>query len=248
LATARGVDRAEPGQDIASPAHDQWLLDEALAETFPASDPISPSSASASPGIRRVAKKTNRALPVLAFADREAFDAWLSAQPPDSDGLWLKMAKKGAGQASLSKQGAIDVALCRGWIDGQLATHDAQSWLIRFTPRKPGSRWSQINARRAIALVEEGRMHAGGLAQVQSAKADGRFAAAYAPATSAPVPADLQTALAANPAAAAFFRTLKGANRYAVLYRIGAVKKPETRARKIDQFVAMLARGETLHG
>ena len=186
-------------------------------------------------------------LPIVAFADAQAFDAWLADPPPGVRGAWLKLARKGSGTASVSKQQAVDAALCHGWIDGQLDKYDEQHWLVRFTPRKARSRWSAINIRRAAELIAAGCMRAGGLAEVEAAKADGRWAAAYAPASMARVPDDLQAALDANPDAAAFFATLKGANRYAILYRIGGAKKPETRARKIAEFVAMLARGETIH-
>ena len=189
-----------------------------------------------------------KGLPILSFADEAAFDAWLAAEGPSSGGIWLKLAKKESGLAGVSKTEAIDAALCHGWIDGQLDKYDEKSWLIRFTPRKPRSKWSEVNARRAEALVAAGRMRPAGLAEMEAAKADGRWQAAYAPQSRAEVPADLQVALEANPVAATFFATLKGANRYAILYRIGAVKKPETRARKIAQFVAMLERGQTVHG
>ncbi|WP_442680368.1 YdeI/OmpD-associated family protein [Sphingomonas sp. ASY06-1R] len=185
-------------------------------------------------------------LPILGFSEAAAFDAWIAAQAAGSPGLWLKLAKQRSGIVSLSKAEAIDAALCHGWIDGQLQPYDAACWLIRFTPRKRGSKWSEKNRARALALIAEGRMRPAGLKEVAAAQADGRWDAAYAPASTADVPADLQVALDAEPAAAAFFATLTGANRYAVLHRIGAVKKPETRARKIAQFVAMLARRETL--
>ena len=187
-------------------------------------------------------------LPILAFTDAAAFHAWLEHQPADSPGLWLKLAKQESGILSLSRPDAIDAALCHGWIDGQLDSYDEACWLIRFTPRKRASKWSEKNRTRAIELIADKRMQPAGLAQVEAAKADGRWDAAYAPASTAVVPPDLQIALDANPKAAAFFATLTGANRYAILYRIGAVKKAETRARKIADFVAMLARGETLHG
>lgn len=190
---------------------------------------------------------TRDGLPILGFAEAAAFDAWLAAQSAGSRGLWLKLAKQGSGIASLSKAEAIDAALCHGWIDGQLQPCDAACWLIRFTPRRRSSKWSEKNRTRALELIAEGRMQPSGLNEVEAAQKDGRWDAAYAPASTADVPADLQAALDAEPAAAAFFATLTGANRYAVLYRIDAVKKPETRARKIAQFVAMLARGETLH-
>lgn len=193
-------------------------------------------------------EETRSGLPIRAFADAAALEAWLSAQPPESGGFWLKLSKKGSGIASVSKPEAIDAALCHGWIDGQLDKYDEQNWLVRFTPRKKRSKWSQVNAKRAEELAAAGRMRPAGLAEMEAAKADGRWAAAKAPPSRAEVPADLQAALDANPKAAAFFAKLKGANRYAVLYRIGAVKKPETRARKIAEFVSMLERGETVHG
>jgi uncharacterized protein YdeI (YjbR/CyaY-like superfamily) len=190
----------------------------------------------------------NRAgLPIIAFAGPAALERWLEAQPADSPGLWIKFAKAGSGVASLTKSEAIDAALCNGWIDGQLNKYDDKHWLIRFTPRTARSRWSQVNRARAIELAEAGRMRPRGLAQIEAAKADGRWDTAYAPASKAEVPADLQAALDRSPAAAAFFATLAGANRYAILYRIGAVKKPETRARKITEFIAMLERHETVH-
>lgn len=187
-------------------------------------------------------------LPILAFSDVEDFEEWLARQPADSRGAWLKLAKKSAAKPSLTKSEAIDAALCHGWIDGQLDRYDDDHWLVRFTPRKARSRWSRVNRSRAIELLAEGRMRKSGLAQIEAAKADGRWAAAYAPASSAEVPADLQDALNASPQAAKFFATLKGANRYAILYRIGSVKRPETRAKKIADYVAMLERGETIHG
>jgi len=186
-------------------------------------------------------------LPVIGFAEGRAFEAWLAAQPADAPGLWLKLAKQGSAIASLSKAEAIDAALCHGWVDGQLNPYDEGCWLIRFTPRKPRSKWSQKNRERAEQLIAEGRMCSRGMAEIEAARADGRWDAAYPSASKAEVPPDLQAALDANPDAAAFFATLTGANRYAILYRIGAVKKAETRARKIAQFVDMLARGETLH-
>jgi uncharacterized protein YdeI (YjbR/CyaY-like superfamily) len=187
-------------------------------------------------------------LPILAFRDGEAFEHWLGQQPADAAGVWLKLAKKSAGQRGPTKSDAIDAGLCHGWIDGQLDQYDDSHWLVRFTPRKARSKWSQVNTKRATELLAEGRMRPSGLAQIEAAKADGRWAAAYAPASSATVPADLQDALDASPEAADFFATLKGANRYAILYRIGSVKRPETRARKIAEYVAMLERGETIHG
>lgn len=148
----------------------------------------------------------------------------------------------------MTKAEAIDAALCHGWIDGQLDKYDDEYWLVRFTPRTARSKWSEVNRAHAMELLEAGRMKPPGRAQVEAAKADGRWEAAYAPASKASVPPDLQAALDQNPQAAAFFATLTGANRYAILYRIGAVKKPETRARKIAAFIDMLERHETVHG
>ena len=187
-------------------------------------------------------------LPIIGFEEAAVFDAWLATEPRTSKGIWLKLAKKGAAVPSLSKAEAIDAALCHGWIDGQLDKYDEAHWLVRFTPRKRASKWSEINRTRAVELIAQGRMHPSGLTEVEAAKADGRWDSAYAPASTAQVPPDLQAALDASPRAAAFFATLKGANRYAVLYRVGTAKKPETRAKRIAEFVAMLQRGETVHG
>ncbi len=187
-------------------------------------------------------------LPIIGFADQKELEDWLTGQPADAAGVWIKFAKKGGGKSSLSKVEAIDAALCHGWIDGQLDKYDDTHWLVRFTPRKPRSKWSEVNRTRALQLIEEGQMSKTGLAQVNAARADGRWNAAYAPASTAEVPPDLQEALDQSPRAAAFFATLTGANRYAILYRISAVKKPDTRARKIAAYIAMLERGETIHG
>lgn len=187
-------------------------------------------------------------LPILSFADQIALEGWLAEQPSDSNGAWVRFRKKSSSIASVTKAQAIDSALCFGWIDGQLDKYDAESWLIRFTPRRPRSKWSEANRKRALELISEGRIQASGLLEIDKAKADGRWEAAYASASKAEIPSDLQAALDANQKAAAFFATLTGANRYAILYRIGSVKKAETRARKIRDFVGMLERGETVHG
>ena len=187
-------------------------------------------------------------LPILTFPDAARFRDWLALQPSGSGGAWVRFAKKHAQFRTVTKSEAIDEALCHGWIDGQLDKYDAESWLIRFTPRKRGSKWSAINRQRALELTDAGRMTPAGLAEIAQARADGRWDAAYAPASTAEVPPDLQAALERNPSAASFFATLTGANRYAILYRIGTVKRAETRARKIAEFVAMLERGETIHG
>jgi uncharacterized protein YdeI (YjbR/CyaY-like superfamily) len=185
-------------------------------------------------------------LPILAFPDRGALEAWLGEQPADSAGFWLKLAKKGSGLASVAKTEAVDAALCHGWIDGRMNRYDGKSWLIRFTPRRPRSKWSQVNCERVEALSAAGRMRPAGLAEVEAAKADGRWADAYPPHSRAEPPPELQAALDASPEAAAFFATLKGANRYGLIYRVLDARRAETRAKRIAQFVAMLERGETL--
>jgi uncharacterized protein YdeI (YjbR/CyaY-like superfamily) len=187
-------------------------------------------------------------LPVLGFADQRSFEKWLAAQLADAVGVWIKFAKKAATTAKLTKAEAIEAALCHGWIDGKLEKYDDQHWLVRFTPRTSRSKWSALNRNKALALIKAGRMRPAGLAQIEAAKADGRWEGAYAPTSQAEVPADLQKVLDNNPKASAFFATLNSRNRYAILYRIGNVKKAETRARKIAEFVAMLERGETIHG
>jgi uncharacterized protein YdeI (YjbR/CyaY-like superfamily) len=194
-----------------------------------------------------VMTETRSGLSVLRFTTAAEFKTWLAKQPGDAAGLWIKFATKTAASATLTKAEAIDVALCHGWIDGKLEPYDDMHWLVRFTPRKSRSKWSALNRKRALELIREGRMRPAGLAQIETAKADGRWDSAYAPAKTAEVPDDLQKALKKNPKAAAFFATLNSRNRFAILYRIGAVKRAETRARKIVEFVAMLERNETIH-
>ena len=187
------------------------------------------------------------ALPVMSFESTDAWDAWLAAHHAGSPGLWLKIAKKGAAGTTISYSEALDVALCHGWIDGQKGRHDDEYWLQRFTPRKPGSKWSKINTERAAALIESGRMRPAELREVERAQADGRWEQAYESQSRVTVPEDLARALAANERASAFFATLDSANRYAILYRIGTAKKPETRAKRIDTFVAMLSEHKKIH-
>ena len=189
----------------------------------------------------------HKGLPVLAFASREAWESWLAKHGAASPGIWLKLARRGAVVACVGKAAAIEAALAYGWIDGQLDAFDERSWLVRFTPRGPRSKWSQNNVETAKTLLAAGRMTAAGLAEVEKAKADGRWDAAYAPQSRAEVPQDLGAALDADPAAKAFFATLKGANRFAILYRIHDAKTEKTRAARIEKFVAMLALGQTIH-
>nr|WP_322755927.1 YdeI/OmpD-associated family protein [Frankia sp. Cas3] len=186
-------------------------------------------------------------LEIIMFESAQAFEHWLSEHHSSSPGIWLKLRKKARGVVALDYTQALDVALCYGWIDGQKGKFDDSYWLQRFTPRKPKSKWSKINRDKAASLLEQGRMRPAGLAEIERAKTDGRWDAAYDGWRSASVPDDLTEALAANPAAEKFFATLDGQNRYAVLYRIQDAKKPETRARRIETYVAMLAEQKKLY-
>jgi uncharacterized protein YdeI (YjbR/CyaY-like superfamily) len=181
------------------------------------------------------------------FKSAKAFEAWLKKNHATSDGLWLKIAKRGADEPSVTYAEAVEIALCWGWIDGQKKGLDDQHFLQRFTPRRARSIWSKINVDKAAALIAAGRMQAPGHAQIEAAKADGRWAQAYDGARTSVVPADLLAALESEPRAKAFFATINAANRYAVLWRIQTAVKAETRARRIAQLVEMLARGETIH-
>ncbi|MGA7416861.1 MAG: YdeI/OmpD-associated family protein [Acidimicrobiales bacterium] len=183
----------------------------------------------------------------LVVADAQAWRAWLNRHE-DSAGVWLVLAKKGTVEpTSLSYDQALDEALCHGWIDGQVRRLDEHTYRQRFTPRRARSPWSRRNVQMVDRLVAEGRMKPAGIAAVERAKTDGRWDAAYAGQASMEVPPDLEEALAAEPRAMAMFEVLTSQNRYAVLYRIESAKRADTRARRIDQFVAMLARGETVH-
>lgn len=187
-------------------------------------------------------------LPIHLFADPGEMEAWLEESHGSCAGIWLKIAKKGAGVVSVTYGEALDLALCFGWIDSQKRGFDERYFLQRFTPRRPRGRWSKINREKAEALIAAERIRPSGLAEVDAAKADGRWEAAYEGQRTAEVPDDLQRELDANPAASEFFATLDGANRYAVIYRLNDAKKPETRERRLCKFVAMLERGEKIHG
>ena len=191
--------------------------------------------------------KAARDLPVIAFKSMQAFDAWLTSQPSDCRGLWLKIAKKSSGIASISRDEAVDAALCHGWIDGQLDRFDEAHWLIRFTPRQSTSKWSEKNRARVLELVALGQVRPAGLSEIERAKKDGRWDAAYARQSTAEVPDDLKLALSKNKKAKAFFETLDSKNRFSILYRIHEAKRPETRARRIAKYVAMLGRHEKLY-
>ena len=186
-------------------------------------------------------------LPIILFEQQRDLEEWLDERHADSPGVWLRIAKKGAGLRSVSYDEAVELALCFGWIDGQTKSYDDQSWLQRFTPRRPQSIWSKINRDKAEALIAAGRMRPAGLAAVERAKANGRWDAAYDGASRAAVPDDFQAALDGNQKAKAFFETLTGSNRYALLFRIQTANKPETRARRIEQFIRMLENGETIY-
>jgi uncharacterized protein YdeI (YjbR/CyaY-like superfamily) len=186
-------------------------------------------------------------LPVISFESGAAWESWLATEHASAAGVWLKIAKKGSSSQTISYADALAVALCYGWIDGQKGKLDDDFWLQRFTPRKPGSRWSRINTDRAAELIETGRMRPAGQAEVDRAKADGRWAAAYASPSAITMPDDLAAELRRNDEARAFFDTLSSANRYAILYRVTTARRPGTRVQRIATYVAMLARHETLY-
>ncbi|WP_164018161.1 YdeI/OmpD-associated family protein [Pyxidicoccus trucidator] len=194
-----------------------------------------------------VKKAPAKELPIVPFESQRAWETWLAANHASSRGVWLKLAKKSTGVASVTYPEALDVALAWGWIDGQKGSFDDAWWLQKFTPRGAKSVWSKVNREKVQALVDAGKMQPSGLAVVESAKQDGRWEAAYDSQSKATVPEDLATALAANARASAYFATLNAANRYAILWRVHTAKKAETRARRIADFVEMLARNEKLH-
>jgi uncharacterized protein YdeI (YjbR/CyaY-like superfamily) len=181
------------------------------------------------------------------FKNAKAFETWLKRNHATSEGLWLKFAKRNALEASVTYPEAVEIALCWGWIDSQKKGLDEQYFLQRFTPRRARSIWSKVNVEKVASLITQGRMQAPGLAQVEAAKIDGRWARAYDGARSSEMPEDLKAALEASPVAKAFFSEINATNRYAVLWRIQTAVKAETRARRIAQMVEMLARGETIH-
>jgi uncharacterized protein YdeI (YjbR/CyaY-like superfamily) len=186
--------------------------------------------------------------PELIVSDAAAWRAWLGKNHASSRGVWLVLARKGTTKpTNLTHDGALDEALCHGWIDGQARGRDQFTTFQRFTPRRQRSVWSKRNTMHIERLLSEGRMHPAGIVEVESAKADGRWEAAYAGPASIEVPPELAAALSAEPRAEAMFRALNSQNRYAILYRIATAKRAETRAQRIERFVAMLARGETVY-
>ena len=191
--------------------------------------------------------ETRAGLPIVPFASADGWEQWLREHHAQSSGVWIKLAKAATGVPSVTYAEALDVALCHGWIDGQKAPYDATYWLQRFTRRGPRSNWSKINRDKANALIEQGRMMPEGRREIDAAMQDGRWEAAYDSARTMTVPEDLQARLDQVPRARDFFATLDRANRYAVLYRVQTAKKPETRTRRIEQLVAMLAEGRKIH-
>jgi uncharacterized protein YdeI (YjbR/CyaY-like superfamily) len=185
--------------------------------------------------------------PILMFASQDEWEAWLDAEHEGSDGVWLKFAKKGSGVETVVYAEALEVALCYGWIDSQVKSLDERFYLQKFTPRRAKSKWSRINRDKIEELTRQGRMKPAGLAEVELAKADGRWEAAYAPPSRMEVPDDLQAALDASPKAAEFWAGLNKSNRFAILYQLEDAKKPETRARRLEKFVGMLERREKLY-
>lgn len=185
-------------------------------------------------------------LPVQHFEDQKAWEKWLVANA-GGKGIWLRIAKKDSGIASVDYAQALEVALCHGWIDGQKRGYDEKFFLQRFTPRRPRSLWSKINIGHAERLIAAGRMQAGGLREIEAAKADGRWQAAYRSFSSMEVPAELVAALKKNKKAKAFFDGLDKTNRYSFCWRVHTAKKPETRIARAEKFVEMLARGEKIH-
>jgi uncharacterized protein YdeI (YjbR/CyaY-like superfamily) len=186
-------------------------------------------------------------LPVMEFASAKTWEAWLRDHHDSSPGVWLKIAKKGTGVKTVTMPEVIDVALCWGWIDGLRHKHDDVYFRQRMTPRKSRSRWSQINRDKIETLTAAGRVQPPGLREVDAAKSDGRWDAAYAGAGTIEVPDDLTRALRRNAKARRAFEGLDGQNRYAILYRIHDAKRADTRVRRIEQFVEMLAEGRTIH-
>ena len=181
---------------------------------------------------------------VIAFRDRAEFEAWLAANINDSSGVWLKIAKKGSGIASLTDEEAVDIGLCYGWISGQRKSFDEEYYLQKYVPRRPKSRWSQVNVRKVSELTAQGRMRPSGLAEVEAAKADGRWDAAYESQREAIVPRDLAAALAASPLAATAFASLSKTSQYAVILDVVTARTPRTREAHIDKAIAELeARG-----
>jgi uncharacterized protein YdeI (YjbR/CyaY-like superfamily) len=185
--------------------------------------------------------------PVHDFENQDAWEKWLDENHRSSAGIWVRIARKGSGKPSVTYAEALDSALCYGWIDGHKRAHSDTAWLQRFTPRRPRSMWSQINREKALALIEAGRMKPAGLEEIERARNDGRWEAAYGSQSALTTDPEFQKALSKSPRAKKFFKTISAANRYAILWRIQTAKRPETRERRIREYIAMLEKGETLH-
>lgn len=195
----------------------------------------------------KVSRSAGADTPILQFRHQQAWAAWLDKNHAASPGVWLRLAKKASAVPSVSYSEAIDAALCYGWIDGQKKSHSEHTWLQKFTPRGKRSIWSKINRQKALTLIKSGRMKPAGLREIERAKKDGRWRAAYDSQSRATAPDDFQAALDRNKRAKTFFATLNGRNRYAVLFRIHTAKKAETRAKRIQQFVKMLEENQTIY-
>ncbi len=191
--------------------------------------------------------KATKDLPVKRFTARREWEAWLEGHHDSAPGIWLELARKDSGLASISRAEALEVALCYGWIDGQAASVDGRRFRQRFTPRRTRSKWSQINCAAVERLHALGRLAPGGIREMEAAKRDGRWEAAYASPRNMTVPDDLRAQLDARPQARRFFEQLDAGNRYAILYRLQDAKKADTRQRRLEKFVRMLEAGETLH-
>jgi uncharacterized protein YdeI (YjbR/CyaY-like superfamily) len=199
---------------------------------------------------RKTTKRSHAATPdplVRAFKDAKAWESWLAKNETATDGLWMRIAKKASGTRSITYPEAVEIALCYGWIDGQKKPESDTAWLQRFVPRRPRSIWSKINREKALGLIACGRMQSAGLKEIDRAKQDGRWDAAYDSPKNAPIHPDFQKALNESPRAKAFFETVNAANRYAIIWRLHTAKKAETRERLTRKFIEMLEKGETLH-
>jgi uncharacterized protein YdeI (YjbR/CyaY-like superfamily) len=192
-------------------------------------------------------KKKTEPKPIRAFRTQQDFEAWLEKNQDKTEGVWIRFAKKGSGIKSVSHQEALDSALCYGWIDALVHPESEKTYLHRFVPRRPKSLWSVINRGKALALIESGRMRAGGLAEIERAKKDGRWESAYDSPANAIMPPEFERELEARPKAKAFYETLSRVNRYAIIWRLATAKKPETRDKLSRKFLEMLEKGETLH-
>lgn len=198
------------------------------------------------------AKSTKRSstaadIPIRAFKDAAAWEAWLSRNQTALNGIWMRIAKKASGKKSITYPEALEVALCYGWIDGLKRPESDTHWLQRFTPRRTRSLWSKINREKALALIESGRMKPAGLEEIARAKRNGCWDSAYASPRTATMPPELEQALRGSPRAKAFFETLSRANRYAILWRVQTAKRPETREKRIRTYIGMLEKGESFH-